>query len=179
MTVDECSLSNRASASTESTLPCAIVHPNPFHTSLLSMPTPRADVRTGHSENAWVNVTPLITYHRYLRFMPNGTYSGPSRNKPPSSRPCPPAMIHPSGGRPVVLFTLACSSTSVFGRWKATETQKSSPYLRIHQLDRPMPRGHLDEWHGMQTFEEFGIDRLWRYDGHHSLCDGPMMSTFI
>ena len=36
------------------------------------MPTPWADVRTGHSENAWVNVTHLITYHRYLRFMPNG-----------------------------------------------------------------------------------------------------------
>jgi len=36
------------------------------------VPTPRADVRAGHSENAWVNVTHLITYHRYLRFMPNG-----------------------------------------------------------------------------------------------------------
>ncbi|KAG8832964.1 hypothetical protein FRC17_000231 [Serendipita sp. 399] len=30
-------------------------------------------VRTGHSENAWVNITHLITYHRYLRFLPDGT----------------------------------------------------------------------------------------------------------
>ncbi|KAG1725724.1 hypothetical protein EDB19DRAFT_1754152 [Suillus lakei] len=29
-------------------------------------------VRMGSSENAWVNVTHLITYHRYLRFFPNG-----------------------------------------------------------------------------------------------------------
>lgn len=29
-------------------------------------------VRTGSSENAWVNITHLITYHRYLRFFPNG-----------------------------------------------------------------------------------------------------------
>ncbi|KAG8749748.1 hypothetical protein FRC14_001130 [Serendipita sp. 396] len=30
-------------------------------------------VRTGHSENAWVHITHLITYHRYLRFLPDGT----------------------------------------------------------------------------------------------------------
>ncbi|KAG2075663.1 hypothetical protein BDR04DRAFT_855485 [Suillus decipiens] len=29
-------------------------------------------MRMGSSENAWVNVTHLITYHRYLRFFPNG-----------------------------------------------------------------------------------------------------------
>ncbi|CCA71159.1 related to F-box protein pof7 [Serendipita indica DSM 11827] len=29
-------------------------------------------VRTGHTENAWVNITHLITYHRYLRFLPGG-----------------------------------------------------------------------------------------------------------
>ncbi|KAG2157698.1 uncharacterized protein EDB93DRAFT_1238531 [Suillus bovinus] len=29
-------------------------------------------MRAGSSENAWVNVTHLITYHRYLRFFPNG-----------------------------------------------------------------------------------------------------------
>ncbi|KIM26198.1 hypothetical protein M408DRAFT_197300 [Serendipita vermifera MAFF 305830] len=29
-------------------------------------------VRKGHSENAWVNITHLITYYRYLRFLPNG-----------------------------------------------------------------------------------------------------------
>ncbi|PVF98089.1 hypothetical protein CPB86DRAFT_387149 [Serendipita vermifera] len=29
-------------------------------------------IRTGHSDNAWVNITHLITYHRYLRFLPNG-----------------------------------------------------------------------------------------------------------
>ncbi|KAI0040964.1 hypothetical protein FA95DRAFT_789684 [Auriscalpium vulgare] len=29
-------------------------------------------VREGHSENAWVNISHLITYHRYLRFYPNG-----------------------------------------------------------------------------------------------------------
>ncbi|OAX36138.1 hypothetical protein K503DRAFT_772811 [Rhizopogon vinicolor AM-OR11-026] len=29
-------------------------------------------VRMGSSENAWVNITHLITYHRYLRFFPNG-----------------------------------------------------------------------------------------------------------
>ena len=56
----------------ESTSPCVIVSPNPFDASLLSLPTPRADVRAGHNENAWVNITHLITYHRYLRFMPNG-----------------------------------------------------------------------------------------------------------
>jgi hypothetical protein len=56
----------------EYTLLYAIVSPNPFHVSLLSLPTSRADVRAGHSENAWVNITHLITYHRYLRFMPNG-----------------------------------------------------------------------------------------------------------
>jgi len=30
-------------------------------------------VRPGLSENAWINVTHLITYHRYLRFFPDGT----------------------------------------------------------------------------------------------------------
>lgn len=30
-------------------------------------------VRRGHSENAWVHITHLITYHRYLRFLPDGT----------------------------------------------------------------------------------------------------------
>ncbi|KAF8318743.1 hypothetical protein DL93DRAFT_2225638 [Clavulina sp. PMI_390] len=29
--------------------------------------------RSGQSENLWVNVTHLITYHRYLRFFPDGT----------------------------------------------------------------------------------------------------------
>jgi len=29
-------------------------------------------IRSGLSENAWVNVSHLITYHRYLRFLPNG-----------------------------------------------------------------------------------------------------------
>ncbi|KAH7921300.1 hypothetical protein BV22DRAFT_1038818 [Leucogyrophana mollusca] len=29
-------------------------------------------VRTGLSENAWVNISHLITYHRYLRFFPDG-----------------------------------------------------------------------------------------------------------
>jgi len=29
-------------------------------------------IRPGLSENSWVNVTHLITYHRYLRFFPNG-----------------------------------------------------------------------------------------------------------
>lgn len=29
-------------------------------------------MRMGSSENAWVNVTHLITYHRYLRFFPDG-----------------------------------------------------------------------------------------------------------
>jgi len=29
-------------------------------------------IRSGLSENAWVNVSHLITYHRYLRFYPNG-----------------------------------------------------------------------------------------------------------
>jgi F-box protein 9 len=29
-------------------------------------------MRMGSSENAWVNVSHLITYHRYLRFFPNG-----------------------------------------------------------------------------------------------------------
>jgi len=29
-------------------------------------------VRAGLSENAWVSVTHLITYHRYLRFLPSG-----------------------------------------------------------------------------------------------------------
>ncbi|KZT09989.1 uncharacterized protein LAESUDRAFT_711829 [Laetiporus sulphureus 93-53] len=29
-------------------------------------------IRAGASENAWVNVSHLITYHRYLRFYPNG-----------------------------------------------------------------------------------------------------------
>ncbi|KAG1767199.1 hypothetical protein EV702DRAFT_761225 [Suillus placidus] len=29
-------------------------------------------MRMGSSENSWVNVTHLITYHRYLRFFPNG-----------------------------------------------------------------------------------------------------------
>ncbi|GBE86403.1 hypothetical protein BKA93DRAFT_803577 [Sparassis latifolia] len=29
-------------------------------------------IRAGLSENAWVNVSHLITYHRYLRFYPNG-----------------------------------------------------------------------------------------------------------
>ncbi|EKM50500.1 uncharacterized protein PHACADRAFT_104974 [Phanerochaete carnosa HHB-10118-sp] len=29
-------------------------------------------IRDGLSENAWVNVSHLITYHRYLRFYPNG-----------------------------------------------------------------------------------------------------------
>ncbi|OCH87518.1 hypothetical protein OBBRIDRAFT_837296 [Obba rivulosa] len=29
-------------------------------------------IRNGLSENAWVNVSHLITYHRYLRFYPNG-----------------------------------------------------------------------------------------------------------
>ncbi|KAI0061013.1 hypothetical protein BV25DRAFT_1917281 [Artomyces pyxidatus] len=29
-------------------------------------------VRQGQSENAWVNISHLITYHRYLRFYPNG-----------------------------------------------------------------------------------------------------------
>ena len=31
-----------------------------------------ADVRAGHSENAWVSVTHSIAYHWYLRVMPNG-----------------------------------------------------------------------------------------------------------
>ncbi|KAB5594478.1 F-box protein pof7 [Ceratobasidium theobromae] len=31
-----------------------------------------ADVRPGQSENAWVNVGHLVTYHRYLRFLPDG-----------------------------------------------------------------------------------------------------------
>ncbi|KDQ19550.1 hypothetical protein BOTBODRAFT_28125 [Botryobasidium botryosum FD-172 SS1] len=30
-------------------------------------------VRQGLGENAWINVTHLVTYHRYLRFLPNGT----------------------------------------------------------------------------------------------------------
>ncbi|KAI0075306.1 hypothetical protein K474DRAFT_1709112 [Panus rudis PR-1116 ss-1] len=30
-------------------------------------------IRNGLSENAWVNITQLITYHRYLRFYPDGT----------------------------------------------------------------------------------------------------------
>jgi len=29
-------------------------------------------VRAGLSENAWVNINHLVTYHRYLRFFPNG-----------------------------------------------------------------------------------------------------------
>ncbi|THV02465.1 hypothetical protein K435DRAFT_836336 [Dendrothele bispora CBS 962.96] len=29
-------------------------------------------VRAGQSENSWVNINHLITYHRYLRFFPNG-----------------------------------------------------------------------------------------------------------
>ncbi|TFK39816.1 hypothetical protein BDQ12DRAFT_512503 [Crucibulum laeve] len=29
-------------------------------------------VRPGLSENSWVNISHLITYHRYLRFLPNG-----------------------------------------------------------------------------------------------------------
>lgn len=29
-------------------------------------------IRAGLSENAWVNISHLITYHRYLRFYPNG-----------------------------------------------------------------------------------------------------------
>ncbi|KAN0130948.1 hypothetical protein V8E53_011326 [Lactarius tabidus] len=29
-------------------------------------------IRHGQSENAWVNISHLITYHRYLRFYPNG-----------------------------------------------------------------------------------------------------------
>ncbi|KAF8845125.1 hypothetical protein BDN67DRAFT_962058 [Paxillus ammoniavirescens] len=29
-------------------------------------------VRTGLSENAWVNISHLVTYHRYLRFFPDG-----------------------------------------------------------------------------------------------------------
>ncbi|KAF5387382.1 hypothetical protein D9757_005728 [Collybiopsis confluens] len=29
-------------------------------------------IRAGFSDNAWVNVNHLITYHRYLRFFPNG-----------------------------------------------------------------------------------------------------------
>jgi F-box protein 9 len=72
VTADGSISSNRASASTASTLPCVIVSLIPFHTFLLWWPTPKADVRAGHSENAWVNITHLITYHRYLRFMPNG-----------------------------------------------------------------------------------------------------------
>jgi len=30
-------------------------------------------IRPGQSENAWVNVSHLVTYHRYLRFLPEGT----------------------------------------------------------------------------------------------------------
>lgn len=30
-------------------------------------------IRRGHNENPWVTVSHLITYHRYLRFMPDGT----------------------------------------------------------------------------------------------------------
>ena len=54
-------------------MPYATVSPIPLRVSLLLFPTLSADVRAGYSENAWVNVTHLITYHRYLRFMPNGT----------------------------------------------------------------------------------------------------------
>jgi hypothetical protein len=71
VTVDGCTSSNLAFASTESTLPYAIVSPIPFRPFQLSSLTSNADVRAGHSENAWVNVTHLITYLRYLRFMPN------------------------------------------------------------------------------------------------------------
>ena len=71
-TTDGCTWSNRASASTESTLPYAIVSPIMLRSTLLLLPTLSVDVRAGHSENAWVNVTHLITYHRYLRFIPNG-----------------------------------------------------------------------------------------------------------
>ena len=73
-TTDGCTSSNRAFALTEFTLLYVIVSPNtnPFHASLFPLPMFSADVRSGYSENAWVNVTHLITYHRYLRFLPNG-----------------------------------------------------------------------------------------------------------
>ncbi|KAG2112977.1 uncharacterized protein F5147DRAFT_789964 [Suillus discolor] len=50
-------------------LPLHVSHAVRDGLSPLSYKTRR---RMGSSENPWVNVTHLITYHRYLRFFPNG-----------------------------------------------------------------------------------------------------------
>ncbi|KAG7445001.1 uncharacterized protein BT62DRAFT_933415 [Guyanagaster necrorhizus] len=68
-------------------------------------------VRSGLSENSWVNVNHLITYHRYLRFYPNGlVISLRTNEEQPPQHVIP--LLKPS------LRMKGC----LFGRWTLTDT---------------------------------------------------------
>jgi F-box protein 9 len=49
-----------------SAITCGYVHPHSKHKLNIS------SSRTGLSESAWITVSHLVTYHRYLRFLPDG-----------------------------------------------------------------------------------------------------------
>ena len=70
-----------------------------------------------------------------------------------------------------VYITVQGAALPVLARRKAmdTEAHNSVPYLQIHEPNHPVPRDHLDGWHGVQILEEFGMDKLWRYVAHHML----------
>lgn len=68
-------------------------------------------IRSGLSENSWVNVNHLITYHRYLRFYPNGlVISLRTNEEQPPQHVIP--LLKPS------LRMKGC----LFGRWMLTDT---------------------------------------------------------
>ncbi|KAF8915987.1 hypothetical protein CPB85DRAFT_1290984 [Mucidula mucida] len=67
-------------------------------------------VRAGLSENSWVNINHLITYHRYLRFFPNGQVISLRTNEEPPPQEVIP-MLKPSL-RMKGLF---------FGRWRLVD----------------------------------------------------------
>ncbi|PBK99706.1 hypothetical protein ARMGADRAFT_985571 [Armillaria gallica] len=68
-------------------------------------------IRSGLSENSWVNINHLITYHRYLRFYPNGlVISLRTNEEQPPQHVIP--LLKPS------LRMKGC----LFGRWMLTDT---------------------------------------------------------
>ncbi|KAF9073298.1 hypothetical protein BDP27DRAFT_1319186 [Rhodocollybia butyracea] len=64
-------------------------------------------IRPGLSENSWVNVNHLITYHRYLRFFPNGQVISLLTNEEQ-----PPAQVIPR-----LKLTLRGLKGLFFGNW--------------------------------------------------------------
>ncbi|KAK0202566.1 hypothetical protein DFS33DRAFT_1263025 [Desarmillaria ectypa] len=68
-------------------------------------------IRSGLSENSWVNINHLITYHRYLRFYPNGlAISLRTNEEQPPQHVIP--LLKPS------IRMKGC----LFGRWTLTDT---------------------------------------------------------